>query len=128
LLEQGQVGAAIQLLDELEQRGFLEPEAEKLKAQLHMAAQADKGVDLKQLQTAAEVDPSDLRAKLDLAQGLAAAKHFQEALDTALMVVQSGKKEFVEPARQLMVDLFRLLEDQPELVTEYRRKLSTALY
>jgi putative thioredoxin len=128
LLQQGQVEAAIQLLDELEQRGFLEPEAERLKAQLHMAAQADKGVDLEQLRAAVEADPRNLQAKLDLAQGLAASKQFQQALDTALSLVQSGKKEFVEPARQLMVDLFRLLDEQPELVTEYRRKLSTALY
>ena len=128
LLEQGRVDAAIQLLDELEQRGFLEPEAEKLKARLHMAAQADKGVDLKQLRAAAEADPTNLQARLDLAQGLAADQQFQQALETALSVVQSGKKDFVEPARQLMVDLFRLLEDQPDLVTEYRRKLSTSLY
>jgi len=128
LLERGEVDAAIQILDELEQRGFLEPEAEKLKAQLHMAAQADKGIDLEQLRAAAEADPKNLQAKLDLAQGLAADRQFEQALETALAVVQSGKKEFAEPARQLMVDLFRLLEDQPELVTEYRRKLSTALY
>ena len=128
LLSQGQVDAAIQLLDELEQRGFLEPEAEKLKAQLHMAAQADKGVDLAQLRTTAEANPTNLQARLDLAQGLAVGKQFEESLDTALALVQSGKKEFVEPARQLMVDIFQILEDQPELVTEYRRRLSTALY
>ena len=43
-------------------------------------------------------------------------------------MVQSAKKEFVEPARVLMIDIFRLADDQSEMVTDYRRRLSTALY
>lgn len=116
------------ILDELERRGYLEPEAEKLKARIHLASQSGKAVDLDQLRAAVQTDPKSLPAKLELAEGLAATEQYQEALETALAIVQSGKKEFVEPARKLMVDLFHLLEDQPELVNEYRRKLSTALY
>lgn len=116
------------ILDELERRGYLEPEAEKLKARIHLASQSGKAVDLDQLRAAVQTDPKSLSAKLELAEGLAATQQYQEALETALAIVQSGKKEFVEPARKLMVDLFHLLEDQPELVNEYRRKLSTALY
>lgn len=116
------------ILDELERRGYLEPEAEKLKARIHLASQSGKAVDLDQLRAAVQTDPKSLPAKLELAEGLAATEQYQEALETALAIVQSGKKEFVEPAKKLMVDLFHLLEDQPELVNEYRRKLSTALY
>jgi putative thioredoxin len=116
------------ILDELERRGYLEPEAEKLKARIHLASQSGKAVDLDQLRAAIQTDPKSLPAKFELAEGLAATEQYQEALETALAIVQSGKKEFVEPARKLMVDLFHLLEDQPELVNEYRRKLSTALY
>ncbi len=125
---QGRIDESSKIINELEERGFLEPEAEKLKARLHLAAQADKASNLDQLQAAAIANPHNLQAKLELAEGLASAKQYQLALETALSVVQAGKKEFVEPARELMVDLFRLLEDQPDLVTEYRRKLSTALY
>jgi putative thioredoxin len=116
------------ILDELERRGYLEPEAEKLKARIHLASQSGKAVDLDQLRAAVAADPKSLSAKLALAEGLAASQQYQESLEAALTIVQSGKKEFVEPARKLMVDLFHLLEDQPELVNEYRRKLSTALY
>jgi putative thioredoxin len=116
------------VIEELEKRGYLEPEAEKLKARLHLAAQSGKAVDLDVMRAAVAADPKSLTAKLELAEGLAAGQQYQEALETALAIVQSGKKEFVEPARRLMVDLFHLLEDQPELVTEYRRRLSTSLY
>ncbi len=126
LLEQGRGDETRAILDELEQRGFLEPEAEKLKAQLHLAAPTDSTVDLPGLRAAAS-DPKNLAAVLALAEGLASQAQYEEALATALSVVQSGKKEFVEPARQLMVDVFRLLPDDSPLVTDYRRRLSTAL-
>lgn len=127
LLEQGRADETHVILDELEQRGFLEPEAEKLKAQLHLAAPANSSVDLAKLRAAA-ADPKNLPAGLALAEGLASQGQYEEALATALAVVQSGKKEFVEPARQMMVDVFRLMPDDSPLVTDFRRRLSTALY
>jgi len=128
LLDQLRTEDAANVLDELEKRGYLEPAAEKLKARLHLTAQADKPHDLEALRQAVLTSPGDLQAKLDLAGALATERQFSDALETALAVVSSGKKDFVEPARAFMVDLFRLLEDQPELVTEFRRRLSTALY
>ncbi len=128
LLDQQRADEAAGVLAELDKRGYLEPEAEKLKAQLHLAAQATVPRDLEALRKAVLTSPENMQAKLDLAAALAAQRQYADALETALAVVCSGKKEFVEPAREFMVDLFRLLDDQPELVTEYRRRLSTALY
>ena len=65
--------------------------------------------DLETLQAAVAANPADLAAKIALAEALAAQAQYEQALETALAVVQSGKKEFVEPARKLMVDIFRLL-------------------
>jgi putative thioredoxin len=127
LFEQGRGDETRAILDEMEQRGFLEPEAEKLKAQLHLAVPANATVDLARLRAAAS-DSKNLTAALALAEGLASQHLYEEALSTALALVQSGKKEFVDPARQLMVDVFRLLPDDSPLVTDYRRRLSTALY
>jgi putative thioredoxin len=115
------------IIDELEKRGFLEEEAEKLKAQLHVRSAEHAPADLAALRAKA-ADPKNLAAALELAQALAAANQYEEALETALRIVQSGKKEFVDPARVLMVDIFRLLPDDSPLVTDYRRRLSTALY
>lgn len=127
-LAQGRTDDARAILDELEKRGFLEPEAEKLKAQLHLACSSGSPADLDAVRSAASANPKDMAGRLKLAEALAAQSEYEEALQTALAIVESGRKEFVEPARKLMVDVFRLLSDDSPLVTEYRRRLSTALY
>jgi putative thioredoxin len=127
LLGAKRVDEARALIDKLAERGFLEPEAEKIQAQLHLAQPAGNGADIEQLRAKVAADPRDLQAQLELAQALAAAKQFESALEVSLKIVESHRKEFVDPARELMVDIFRVLGDDP-LVTDYRRRLSTALY
>jgi putative thioredoxin len=128
LMQQGRLDESAAIIDELAKRGYLEPAAEKLQAQLHLSSPAQGAVDLSALREAAAASPNDPAAQLALAEGLATQRNYEEALAAALAVVQSGKKELVEPARKLMVDIFRLLPDDSQLVNEYRRKLSTALY
>jgi putative thioredoxin len=125
---QGRADESLAILEELERRGFLEPEAETLKARLHVMGPGQSAGNLEALQAAVAANPADLPTKLALAEALAGHAQYEQALETALTVVQSGKKEFVEPARKLMVDIFRLLPDDSELTTNYRRRLSTALY
>jgi putative thioredoxin len=125
LLEQQRPQEAGEIIEELERRGFLEPEAERIKA--HLEVQSHKSADLDKLRQAAAARPGDLQAQLDLAEALAAAGEHQEALDKALAVVQAGPK-LREPARKLMVNIFHVLPDDSPLVTEYRRKLAAALY
>jgi putative thioredoxin len=43
-------------------------------------------------------------------------------------VVRRDRGERRERARKAMVEVFGLASDQPELVDEYRRKLSSALH
>lgn len=128
LLKQGRHDEAQAVVDELEARGFLEPEAERLKAELHLLRGGQGSPDLNELRAAASGDPQNLAARLALAEGLATQRQFEEALETALAIVQTHKKEFSEPARKLMLDIFRLQPDDSPLVTDYRRRLSTALY
>jgi putative thioredoxin len=128
LLAQGRADESRAIINELEKRGFLEDEAAKIKAQLHLLEGPHDTRDLETLRAKVTAEPGNLPARLELAGALAAARQFEEALETALGVVQAGKKEFIEPARSLMVDLFRLLPDDSPLVTEYRRRLSTSLY
>jgi putative thioredoxin len=127
-LSAGRADESRAIIDELEKRGFLEEEAEKLKAQLHVRAGQHAPADLAALRATASADPKNFAAALQLARALAAANQYEEALETAIGIVQSGKKEFVDPARELMVDIFRLLPDGSPLATDYRRRLSTALY
>jgi putative thioredoxin len=127
LLEQhGRVDEAKAILRQLESRGFLEPEAEKLRAALELR---DKGnVDVTSLRQAADANPGNLELQLQLAQGLAGSGTYQEALDICLTLVERDRPGVGERARQAMIDIFRVLPEGSSLVNEYRRKLAMLLY
>ncbi len=127
LLRQGRLDECRAIVEELDKRGYLEPEAEKLKSQLNLMSQSPAAGDLATLRAAVVAQPQDLSARLALAEALAAQAQYEEALAMALAIVQTGKKEFVEPARRMMVDVFHLLPEDSPLLTDYRRRLSTAL-
>ncbi|MBA3314765.1 MAG: thioredoxin [Planctomycetota bacterium] len=119
---------AASLIEELATRGFLEPEAEQLKSQLELrAAAADTG-GIDQARKAAAADPSNLSLQIRLADALAVGRQHQEALDLLLDVIRKDRTGYGDEARATMVKIFDLLGPQHELVSEYRRKLATALY
>jgi putative thioredoxin len=126
LLAQGRTDECRAELEKLEQRGFLEPEAEKIKAAL--AIEQSGNVNLDEVRAAADADPDDLCKRHALAEALAADKQFQEALDLCLELVQRDRRGIGEVARQTMVNIFRVLPDDSELTGTYRRKLASALY
>lgn len=112
----------------LEERGFLEPEAEKVKAALDLRKLGDAAGGVESCRADLAKSPEDAEKMLKLAESLAAAGQFEESLETALAVVRKDRTGHGETARQLMVDVFRQLADEEELVNDYRRKLATALY
>lgn len=114
------------IIDELEARGFLEPAAEKVKAALQISAIA--GHDVTAARAAVENAPEDFQLKLELAKALAGSEEYVDAMEICLTLVTLDRKKTGEAARQLMVDIFRVLPDDSELTREYRRKLSMALY
>jgi putative thioredoxin len=128
LLAQGRLEESQALIAGLEARGFLEPEAERLKAELVLRAGARDAGDLDARRAEANAHPEDLTVRFKLAEALAAAGHYAEALELSLSVVEEGPKDLRESARKLMISIFQLLPDDSELAGEYRRKLSAALY
>ena len=112
-------------IEQLEKRGFMEPEAETLRAQLHLAQQGD--VNLDDLRQAVDEDPDNFAQRLSLADGLAATQAFEPALEQLLTVVQLGDSDHKEKARERMVELFHVIKDE-SLISSYRRKLSMALF
>lgn len=126
LLNQQRFDDCKELIAELEARGFLEPEAERIKASLEL-----RGIDEDELarhRAAAEANPDDLPLQFQLAAALAGAQHFPEAMDVCLELVQKDRHGVGEKARELMVEILRVLPEDSELTTEYRRKLSISLY
>jgi putative thioredoxin len=126
LLDQGREDECRQLLEQLEHRGFLEPEAETLKARLELSGMAVD--DLDALRAEADARPDDLAHQLKLAEALASAGIHEEALERCLTLVQRDRHGVGETARRVMVDLFRVLPEDSPLTSDYRRKLAMALY
>ena len=71
--------------------------------------------------------PDDLGSRLKLAEALAAAGQYPEALEIGLDLVGRDRRGVGEEARKMMLAIFQLLPGDSELVGEYRRKLSLVL-
>lgn len=115
-------------LAELEARGFLEPEAQELKARLRMRTLAAEADSVEACRAALEEAPHDRNRQWRLAQALAAAGAYEEAMQLCLELVRQDRHGLGEQARELMVQLFHLLGPDSELASQYRRQLSLALY
>ncbi|MEX2174957.1 MAG: tetratricopeptide repeat protein [Pirellulaceae bacterium] len=120
--------AARQILEQLERRGFLEPEAQRIQAELEMQSHRLSDFELEKLRAQATATPADAGLKLKLAEALLASRQFEEGLALCLTVVASERGPLRDEARQAMLGAFRLLGDEAELTREFRRKLAMALY
>jgi putative thioredoxin len=126
-LDQGRLEEAQARILELERRGFLEPDAEKIKAQLMLRLQAGQVGSVEAAHAALAANPEDRNLKFQLAEALAAAGEYADALALCLELVELDRKGIGEKARQTMVAIFQLLPPDSPVVTEYQRQLSLVL-
>jgi putative thioredoxin len=127
VLARGKVEEARAIIHELERRGFLEPEAETLKAELTLRGVSGQNGDLEVLKASHLANPNDNPTQLQLAEALASAGMYDQALPLALELVERDRKVTGESARKLMIAAFQLLPPDSDLANSYRRKLSVAL-
>jgi len=73
-------------------------------------------------------NPADHEAHAALAALYAGAQRWREAMDELLEILRRAKDWKEGEARRQMLAIFNLAAAQPELVSEYRRKLASALY
>jgi len=83
---------------------------------------------LEVLEAKLAADPGDLPSRLALGERCVADGRYEAALAALLEVVRADRGAMRTSARKLMVEVFNLAEDRPELVSEYRRLLAGALY
>jgi putative thioredoxin len=117
---------AERVLDEVQDNAELNARRDALRAAAGFARGG--GESEKELQAKLAADPGDLEARYALAQRHAAAHRYREAMDQLLAIVRTDKNWRDGEARKQLLHLFTLAADQPELVSEYRRQLATALY
>jgi len=125
LIELGRAAEAGPLLDAVRPNIDLDARLAALRAAI---AFAQSGADEGRLRETLAADPADHRARLALAGAYAGKKRYREALDELLEIVRRDKDWKDGEARKQALNIFQPAEDQPELVSEYRRKLASALY
>ncbi|MFX1762932.1 thioredoxin [Paraburkholderia sp. A1RI-2L] len=71
--------------------------------------------------------PEDLEARFDLASALIARRKYAGALEHLLEIVKRDRAFREDIGRKTMLSVFDLASHQPQLVSEWRRKLSATL-
>lgn len=128
LLHQGRDDEVRPILQELEARGFLEPDAQRVKNELEIRAAAGEAGSIREARAAVAAHPEDLSLQIQLADVLAVERKFKDALETCLAVVAKDKAGVGVQAKETMVKIFDMMGPASELTGEYRRKLATLLY
>ena len=125
LADRGLNDEALAIISTLEDRGFLEPEAEQVKASLSLTQDV---TDLPAAREAVAQRPDDWEAMLALSETLAASGESEEAMEIALSLIQNDREATGKQAHQLMLNIFKSLGDDPDLVSTFRRRLAMTLY
>jgi putative thioredoxin len=102
--------------------------ADKLYSVLALWKRSQQLPALAELEAKLAVDAGDLPSRLALGERLIADRRYRPALAALLEVVRGDRGAMRTSARKLMVEVFNLAEDQPDLVSEYRKLLAGALY
>lgn len=80
------------------------------------------------LEAAVAANPSDLEARFDLANALIAHRAYEHALEHLLEIVKRDRAFRDDVGRKTMLSVFDLASHRPELVAQWRRKLSAVLH
>ena len=75
-----------------------------------------------------DADPDDLPARLDLAEVRIANREYEPALEQLLEIVKRDRAFGDDVGRRKMLAVFEMAAAEPDLVSDYRRRLSAALY
>ncbi len=101
--------------------------AEAVKQGIAYAKAGKTGPGEAELKAKLAANPADHDSRAALAALYAGKKLYREAMDELLEIVRRAKDWKEGEARRQLLALFNL-SGEPELVSEYRRKLSSALY
>jgi putative thioredoxin len=123
--ERGEDTEALALLERVEP-GPKRQDADRLAAAIRIR-QSGAG-DEAGLRERVAANPNDLEARLMLAQALAAAGRYDEALEHYLEIVKRDRTFQDDGARKAMLDVFDLLGPGNELADRYRSELAKVLF
>jgi putative thioredoxin len=124
LLEAGHTDEAAQQLEGVRQNIDWDARVASLKQGIGYAR---SGGNESELAARVAANPADLEARLALAGALAARKAWREAMDELLDIIRRDRGWRDGEARKQMLAMFNLASGDAQLVSEYRKKLASAL-
>ena len=128
LLAQDRNQECAEIIEQLEARGFLEPDAEELKGQLTLKNQVQDSGGTIQAREALAADPDNRTLQIALGEALGVDKNFGEACDLLLDIIRNEFGEHRENAKEAMVAVLAMMGPKSQLASDYRRQLATAFY
>lgn len=101
-------------------------EADRLIARLKL--QEGAADNLNALREKVKAEPGNLAARFELAQGLASAEKYEEALKEFLEIVKTERSFEDDGARKAMLQIFEVLGSDHPLTDKYRSELARVLF
>ena len=117
-----------EIIEQLETRGFLEPEAEQLKEQLEMRSSVEDSGGTAAARTELEADPDNLELQIRLAEALSVDKRYAEACEILLAIIRTDRTEVRVRAKDAMVTVLAAMGPKSKQASALRRELATAMY
>jgi putative thioredoxin len=128
LLGKGEPVAAQAQIDALSAAARADPQVIAFATQVQDEVQAARPPSPDALLAKVEQAPSDLQARLDLAEFYVEYKAWPEAFEQLLEIVRRDRSFQDDIGRKRMVQVFDLAAIQPQIVSQWRRKLGAALH
>ena len=127
LTEIGRSDEARETISSLSPLTQMDERVSALRAKLDLADGAAAAPSAERLSARLAENPNDIEARLQLAHLHVAQKDYREALEQLLEAVRLERGQRAGGARATMLKVFELLGNKGELVSEFRRKLASAI-
>jgi putative thioredoxin len=125
-IQDGENDAALEYLEKISPVDDARKEADRLIARLKLQSGAAENENV--LREKVKAEPSNLAARFDLAQALAGAEKYEEALNEFLTIVRTDRNYQDDGARKAMLQIFEVLGPDDPLTDKYRSELAKVLF
>ena len=125
-MNEGDSEAALEHLEKISLVDDARKEADRLIARLKLQSGAVENENA--LRQKVNADPKNLAVRYELAQALAGAEKYEEALDEFLNIVRADRTFEDDGARKAMLQVFEVLGSDDPLTEKYRSELAKVLF
>ena len=125
-MNEGDSATALEHLDKVPIVADERKEADRLIARLNL--QAGGTANEAALREKVKVEPNNIAARFELAQALAGAEKYEEALNEFLTIVKTDREFQDDGARKAMIQIFEVLGSDDPLTDKYRSELAKVLF